>query len=210
MNVLGSIPFRVRAALDRDLMVWAVGPALGAILVTTLFVIPNYARALRMQDEAQRLEAVSGENISQRNNLKLMERSVSELREECSRRCRPLAEGTDRDHLLSAITRPTDGTVVREQSIRTSVLAPVDGIAADGPVMRREVTVEMTGTFDSVFGVVDAAEAVDQLVTPRSIEIVVISSPAEQATLGNPTVRATMLFEEWFDRQAKPAKEARP
>ena len=210
MNVLGSIPFRVRAALDRDLMVWAVGPALGAILVTTLFVIPNYVRALRMQDEAQRLEAVSGENISQRNNLKLMERSVSELREECSRRCRPLAEGTDRDHLLSAITRPTDGTVVREQSIRTSVLAPVDGIAADGPVMRREVTVEMTGTFDSVFGVVDAAEAVDQLVTPRAIEIVVISSPAEQATLGNPTVRATMLFEEWFDRQAKPAKEARP
>ena len=210
MNVLGSIPFRVRAALDRDLMIWAVGPALGAILVTTLFVIPNYARALRMQDEAQRLEAVSGENISQRNNLKLMERSVSELREECNRRCRPLAEGTDRDHLLSAITRPTDGTVVREQSIRTSVLAPVDGIAADGPVMRREVTVEMTGTFDSVFGVVDAAEAVDQLVTPRSIEIVVISSPAEQATLGNPTVRATMLFEEWFDRQAKPAKEARP
>jgi hypothetical protein len=76
--------------------------------------------------------------------------------------------------------------------------------------MRREVTVEMTGTFDSVFGVVDAAEAVDQLVTPRSIEIVVISSPAEQATHGNPTVRATMLFEEWFDRQAKPAKEARP
>ena len=57
----------------------------------------------------------------------------------------------------------------------------------------------------------DARQRVyDQLVTPRSIEIVVISSPAEQATLGNPTVRATMLFEEWFDRQAKPAKEARP
>ena len=76
---------------------------------------------------------------------------------ECSRRCRPLAEGTDRDHLLSAITRPTDGTVVREQSIRTSVLAPVDGIAADGPVMRREVTVEMTGTFDSVFEILPQA-----------------------------------------------------
>jgi hypothetical protein len=210
MNALGSIPFRIRAALDRDLMVWAVGPALGAILVTTLFVIPNYTRALRMQDEAQQLEAVSSENISQRNNLKLLEQNVSSLREECNRRCRPLAEGTDRDHLLSAITRPTDGAVVREQSIRTSVLAPVDGIAADGPVMRREVTVEMTGTFDCVFGVVDAAEAVDQLITPRSIEIVVMSSPAEQATLGNPAVRATMIFEEWFDHQAKPAQEARP
>jgi len=210
MNALGSIPFRIRAALDRDLMVWAVGPALGAILVTTLFVIPNYVRALRMQDEAQRLEAVSGENISQRNNLKLMEQSVSSLRDECNRRCRPLAEGTDRDHLLSAITRPTDGTLVRDQSIRTSVLAPVDGIAADGPVMRREVTVEMTGTFDCVFGVIDAAEAVDQLVTPRAIEIVVLSGPAEQATLGNPAVRATLIFEEWFDRQVKPAQEARP
>jgi hypothetical protein len=210
MNALGSIPFRIRAALDRDLMVWAVGPALGAILVTTLFVIPNYTRALRMQDEAQQLEAVSSENISQRNNLKLLEQNVSSLREECNRRCRPLAEGTDRDHLPSAITRPTDGAVVREQSIRISVLARFDGIAADGPVMRREVTVEMTGTFDCVFGVVDAAEAVDQLITPRSIEIVVMSSPAEQATLGNPAVRATMIFEEWFDHQAKPAQEARP
>jgi NAD(P)-dependent dehydrogenase (short-subunit alcohol dehydrogenase family) len=105
---------------------------------------------------------------------------------------------------------PGPGVTVCNITDEAAVIRVAEQIAADGPVMRREVTVEMTGTFDSVFGVVDAAEAVDQLVTPRSIEIVVMSSPAEQATLGNPAVRATMIFEEWFDRQAKPAQEARP
>lgn len=186
---------------DRETMIWAVVPALTATMITALFVVPNYVRALRMQDEAQRLDAVSSENISQKNNLKLMEKNVATLREECNKRCRPLAVGTERDRLLATITRPTDGHVVREQSIRTASVVAVNGIAIGGPVLRREVTVDMTASFESLFGVLQAAESVDQLVTPRIIEFVVVNSAIDQATAGNPVMRATMVFDEWFEPQ---------
>jgi hypothetical protein len=165
-----------------------------------------------MQDEAQRLEAVSSENITQKNNLQLLERNVASLRDEANRRCRPLAEGTDRDRLLSTITRPTDGTVVREQSIRTGALVQVDGVAIGSPVLRREVTVDMSASFESIFGVLDSAEGVNQLVTPRSVEIVVMNTPLEQSASGNAVVRATIVFEEWFEHQpaqGAASKEAR-
>jgi hypothetical protein len=210
MSRAADIVAQVRAALDRDTVAWAVVPGSAALLVTALFVVPNYVRALDMQDEAQRLEAVADENISQRNNLQLLERSVTALRDECTRRCRPLAEGTEHDRLLAAITRQTDGTVVREQSIRTGQMQSVDGIAASGPVRRREVSIDMTGSFESVFGVLDAAEGVDQLVTPRTLEIVVLHGPIEQASQGNPAVRATMTFDEWFEApRAADAKEGK-
>lgn len=106
----------------------------------------------------------------------------------------------------------TDGTVVREQSIRTSALVQVDGVAIGSPVLRRDVTVDMSASFESIFGVLDAAEGVNQLVTPRSVEIVVMSTALEQAVSGNFVVRATIVFEEWFEQPATanaPANEAR-
>ncbi len=210
MNRIQATIAKAREAFDRETIAWAIVPGTAAVLVTALFVIPNYMRALDMQDEAQRLEAVAGENISQRNNLQLLEKNVGALREECARRCRPLAEGAEHDRLLATITRPTDGTVVREQSIRTGQVTTVDGIAIGGPVQRREVSVEMTASFESVFGVLDAAESVDQLVTPRVVEIVVLHGPVEQASMGNPAVRATMTFDEWFEGpKAADRKEAR-
>jgi hypothetical protein len=210
MNRIQATVARAREAFDRETIAWAIVPGTAAVLVTALFVIPNYMRALDMQDEAQRLEAVAGENISQRNNLQLLEKNVGALREECARRCRPLAEGAEHDRLLATITRPTDGTVVREQSIRTGQVTTVDGIAIGGPVQRREVSVEMTASFESVFGVLDAAESVDQLVTPRVVEIVVLHGPIEQAAMGNHAVRATMTFDEWFEGpKAADRKEAR-
>jgi hypothetical protein len=210
MNRIQATIARAREAFDRETIAWAIVPGTAAVLVTALFVIPNYMRALDMQDEAQRLEAVACENISQRNNLQLLERNVGALREECARRCRPLAEGAEHERLLATITRPTDGTVVREQSILTGQMTTVDGIAIGGPVQRREVSVEMTASFESVFGVLDAAESVDQLVTPRVVEIVVLHGPVEQASVGNPAVRATMTFDEWFEApKAADRKEAR-
>jgi hypothetical protein len=189
---LASAIAAARAALDRETVTWAVVPGTAAVLVTALFVVPNYVRALEMQDEAQRLEAVAGENISQRNNLQLLERSVAALRDETARRCRPMGEGIGNDRLLASITRPTDGT-------------DVSGAGA----LRREVSVEMTASFESAFGVLEAAEGVDQLVAPRVVEIAVLHGPIEQASAGNAAVRATMVFDEWFEApKAEQRKEA--
>ena len=88
----------------------------------------------------------------------------------------------------------------------------VDGVAIGSPVLRRDVTVDMSASFESIFGVLDAAEGVNQLVTPRSVEIVVMSTALEQAASGNFVVRATIVFEEWFEQPTTanaPAQEAR-
>ena len=188
--------------LERETLAWGIVPAMAAAMVTALFAVPNYSRAHSLRDESQRLQAESSERITQRNNLKLLESSVASLREERDRRCRPLGDGAERDRLLAAITRNADGTQVRDQSIRTGTMSPVEIPGSDLRVMRRSVDVEMTASFDAIFGVIDAAETADQLVTPRSIEITVLSTPTEQALQGNPAVRATLALDEWFEAPA--------
>lgn len=217
MSRLNDLVAAARSSLDRDTLAWGVVPAATAALVTVVFVVPNYVRAGAMRSETQLLEAVTSENISQRNNLARMEDAVAAMREEAARRCRPLSAEGERDGLVDAMTRHSDGLAVREQSIRTgpreALAAPVGGLR----LARREVTVEMSATFESIFGVIDSAEGVDRLVTPRVLEIAAVSTPQEQAILGNPAVRATLVFDEWFEageQDAAPAaggaKEVRP
>jgi len=55
MNRIQATVARAREAFDRETIAWAIVPGTAAVLVTALFVIPNYMRALDMQDEAQRL-----------------------------------------------------------------------------------------------------------------------------------------------------------
>ncbi|MBL9141655.1 MAG: hypothetical protein JNK53_07295 [Phycisphaerae bacterium] len=208
--------FKVPRFLDRDVIVWGLVPCAFAAAVVTLFALPNYWRATSLKDDAQFLKAKTNETISAQNSLRRMEGIVSSLRDERDRRCRPLGDGTDRDRLVGAITRPTDGVVLREQSIRTGQVTPAPGMPSDYQVLRREVTVEMVGTFDAIFGVIDAAEGIDQVVTTRSIEISVVATPLEQAQTGTGLVRAHIVFEEWFKplsthgaepAPAKPANE---
>ncbi len=221
MSRLHDLVASARSSLDRDTLAWGVVPAATAALVTVAFVVPNYVRAGAMRSETQLLEAVTSENISQRNNLARMEDAVATMREEAARRCRPLSAEGERDGLVAAMTRHADGLAVREQSIRTgpreALPAPVGGVR----LARREVTVEMSATFESIFGVIDSAEGVDRLVTPRVLEITAVSTPQEQAILGNPAVRATLVIDEWFEageQDAAPAagpaadgaKEVRP
>ena len=194
------------ARFDRQTVAWGVAPAAAAVAATLGFAVPNYIRANGLRDETQRLEAVAGENISQRNNLVRLERSVAGLRAEAQRRSRALTEDGERDALLDAVTRHADGTVVVEQSIRTGVREPVDAPMAGTGISRRQVTVEMTGSFDAAFGVLDAADGIDRLATPRVIEFSALAPAAEQAIAGNPVVRCTFIFDEWFrDAIAAPA-----
>lgn len=193
-----KVPRVIAAFFDREFLLWGLAPCGFALLVVGLFAVPNYLRANRLRDDAQSLKAITNERSSAQNNLRTLERMVSALRDERDRRCRPLCEGVEMDRLLSAITRTTDGINVREQSIRTGQIFPVDGLPEDFSVTRREVTVEMSGTFDAIFSVIHSAETVDQLVTPKAIELVVTATPIEQAQTGTAALRARIVFDEWF------------
>ena len=193
------------ARFDRQTVAWGVAPAAAAAAATLGFAVPNYIRANGLRDETQRLEAVAGENISQRNNLIRLERSVAELRDEARRRSRALTEDGERDALLDAVTRHADGTVVVEQSIRTGARETAGAAVAGPGVSRRQVTVEMTASFDAAFGVLDAADGIDRLATPRVVEFAAVAPAAEQAIAGNPVVRCTFIFDEWFRDPASAA-----
>jgi hypothetical protein len=197
MKRLSAWTAGLSARFDRQTIAWGVAPAAAAAAATLGFAVPNYIRANGLRDETQRLEAVAGENISQRNNLVRLERTVADLRAEAQRRSRALAVDGERDALLDAVTRHADGTVVVEQSIRTGVREPATATVGVG-ISRRQVTVEMTASFDGAFGVLDAADGIDRLATPRIVEFAALAPAAEQAIGGNPTVRCTFVFDEWF------------
>ena len=202
-----SAGFRaVRQRIDRDAVAMGIVPAAAAVVATVLFAVPNYVRAGSLRDETQRLEAVAGENIAQRNNLLRLEAAVASMRRECADRCPPPAAADEREALLSAVTRTTDGTGVRTQSIRTGGQAAHPESICGMRLARREVTVEMTGSFDAAFGVLDAAESTGRLVTPRVVEFTSAAGADEQAILGTSAVRATFVFDEWSEAAA-PAKK---
>lgn len=185
--------------VDRDLILWGVIPCTFATAMVGMFALPNYMQAKALKGESLMLKARTDEEMLAQNNLRNLEKVVAGLRTERDRRCRPLGDGVERDKLLRAITRTTDGVHVREQSIRTGQVVPARGMPAEYQVLHREVHVEMTGSFDAIFGVLDAAEGIDQLVTTRSVEISVVPTATEQAQTGSAEVRAVILFDEWFE-----------
>jgi hypothetical protein len=185
--------------VDRDLILWGVIPCTFATAMVGMFALPNYMQARALKGESLMLKARTDEEMIAQNNLRNLERIVSTLRRDRDRRCRPLGDGVERDKLLRAITRTTDGVHVREQSIRTGQVVPARGMPADYQVLHREVHLEMTGTFDAIFGVLDAAEGIDQLVTARSVEISVVPTATDQAQTGAAEVRAVIVFDEWFE-----------
>jgi Tfp pilus assembly protein PilO len=199
---LASAVRAVRARIDRDAVAMGVVPAAAAIVATALFAVPNYVRAGSLRDETQRLEAVAGENIAQRNNLLRLESAVAAMRRECADRCPPPAAADERDALLASVTRATDGAGVRSQSIRTGSQAAHAEPICGKRLVRREVTVEMTGSFDAAFGVLDAAESTGRLVTPRIVEFASAAGADEQAILGTSAIRATFVFDEWSESTA--------
>ena len=200
----------VRSRIDRDAIAMGIVPAAAAVFATALFAVPNYVRAGSLRDETQRLEAVAGENIAQRNNLLRLESAVVGMRRECADRCPPPAAADEREALLAAVTRTTDGAGVRTQSIRTGSQSAHPEAICGMRLVRREVTVEMTGSFDAAFGVLDAAESTGRLVTPRVIEFSSAAGADEQAILGTSAVRATFVFDEWSEAPATAKKAGAP
>ncbi|MFM9180941.1 MAG: hypothetical protein ACKOV8_06830 [Phycisphaerales bacterium] len=200
----------VRSHIDRDAVAMGIVPAAAAVVATALFAVPNYVRAGSLRNETQRLEAVAGENIAQRNNLLRLESAVVGMRRECADRCPPPAAADEREALLAAVTRTTDGAGVRTQSIRTGSQSVHPEAICGMRLSRREVTVEMTGSFDAAFGVLDAAESTGRLVTPRVIEFSSAAGADEQAILGTSAVRATFVFDGWSEAPATAKKAGAP
>ena len=188
--------------INRHFILWGVLPGVGAALTLGFFIVPNYIRAARMYTEAQRLHTAAEENIVQKDKLEKLEARIKELENRRRVECKALCTGLDNDRLPAAITRQNDTGGVRDQAIRSGPIAITDYPELEKRVAKRDVTVEMNASFDAIFSILDSVDTLNQLVTPKSVEIYATALPAEQAIAGNPTVFAAIIFEEWFEPSA--------
>lgn len=186
---------RLRLRLpSREKLMTTFGPVVLALVVLALFVLPNYLRAAEARRESLRVDVTASEHMLKRSQLVALERDLAARRAEQSVRCRTLVDLAS-DRLAEAIGRTIDGRGIRNQGVR---IGSAERLAKDVhrplDLMKRTVTVEMMGSFDAVFSVLDTAESISQLVSPLRIEIALVrGNPDDEAA-----VRATIELQGWF------------
>jgi len=70
---------RLPPILGRDFLLWCALPCAGAIMMVSLFALPNYLRADKLRNDAQLLRAVTDETIIAQENLRKLTTVVTQL-----------------------------------------------------------------------------------------------------------------------------------
>ena len=170
-----------------------------------LFIVPNYSHANDWKKEATSLRAVAYESAARQDSILEMQREVERLRIELTQRGRVLPNTPDKGALLNSLARTADNKGVYKHQSKSGKLTSVDIPGVQGAkAMRRTVDVQMTGTFESLFGTVQASESLPSLVAVRSIEFA--CNP--RATQDISVIDASFSFDEYFSERASDAVTA--
>ena len=164
-----------------------------------LFIVPNYWNAGLWKQEANSYRAVANESAARQDGLVEIQHDIERLRMELVQRGRVLPNTPDKGGLLTSLARAADNKGVYTHQSKSGKLASMDipGVQG-GKAMRRTVDVQMTGTFDSLFGAVRATENLKSLVTVRSIAFA-CNPNAPQV---NSVIDASFAFDEYFTDRA--------
>jgi len=121
------------------------------------------------------------------------------LRNELNQRGRMLPNTPDKGALLNSLARTSNNKGVYTHQSKSGKLSSVEipGIQG-GKAMRRTVEVQMTGTFDSLFGTVRASENLPALVTVRSIQFACNPKAPQDTSV----IDASFTFDEYFTEHA--------
>lgn len=170
-----------------------------ALSLLGLFIVPNYWNAGHWKQEANSYRAVANESAARQDGLLEMQRDVEQLRIELGNRGRMLPNTPDKGGLLSSLARAADNKGVYTHQSKSGKLASMDIPGVQGAkAMRRSVDVQMTGTFDSLFGAVRATENLKSLVTVRSIEFACNPKAPQDISV----IDASFTFDEYFSERA--------
>ena len=164
-----------------------------------LFIVPNYWNAGLWKQEANSYRAVANESTARQDGLVEIQHDIERLRMELVQRGRVLPNTPDKGGLLTSLARAADNKGVYTHQSKSGKLASMNipGVQG-GKAMRRTVDVQMTGTFDSLFGAVRATENLKSLVTVRSIAFA-CNPNAPQV---NSVIDASFAFDEYFTDRA--------
>jgi Tfp pilus assembly protein PilO len=206
-----NLPQRIRGEHALDTLVAAVPVGL-AVALLALFIIPNYVRARQCQREVATLRAVADHSASRQDELRELQSRLQSLRQDVAKRGRRLPGSPDQGRLLESLAQSADMKGVSAHESRTGPIrrVPVPGLPG-GMASRRTVDVDMQGSFETLFDAMRTAEALETLVTVRTVDMV--RSPTAGAGEG---VHTTFSFDEYFaasageETAAAKGGEARP
>jgi Tfp pilus assembly protein PilO len=192
-----SLPGSHRREWPLEAVVTAVPVGL-AVAMLALFIVPNYVRARQCQREVATLRAVADHSTARQDELRDLQSSLQSLRQDMVQRGRRLPLTPDQGLLLDSLAHSADMKGVLSHESRTGAIrrVPVPGLPG-GAASRRGVDVDMQGSFESLFDAIKATEALDTLVTLRTVDMV--RSPTAAAGEG---VHATLSFDEYFAASA--------
>ncbi|MDA0802310.1 MAG: hypothetical protein O2819_00930 [Planctomycetota bacterium] len=173
----------------RDLIVWGAVPAAIAACAVAFFIVPNYLRARSLESEAASISAATENYMVQRGGFDMLRRQVEALRDERDGFPR-FARSAEESRLVSRIARRVDGRTIADQAIQMDLPEPVDPVEGRPlPLGRRVVNVQMQGSFDEVFKILDDIENSRQVERVRKITL---------SAIGNGLVDARIEVEEWL------------
>jgi Tfp pilus assembly protein PilO len=170
-----------------------------AIALLGLFIVPNYLHAGAWKQEASGYRAVANESAARQDSLIEIQHDVERLRMELNQRGKVLPNTPDKGGLLTSVARTADNKGVYTHQSKSGKLTSMDIPGVQGAkTMRRTVDVQMTGTFDSLFGAVRTMENLKSLVTVRSIEFACNPKAPQDISV----IDASFAFDEYFTDRA--------
>lgn len=150
---------------------WAILPITVSATIMCLFAIPNFRDAGIMRADSQNVTKATDDFLMQRDEYERLQLEVKSLQTRRNENGHSIRTDSNDSKLVSSMTRPIDGIEVLDQSIRIGEREVMSVRPAGLALDRRNVEMQMTGSFDAVFKTVRKAEEESGMTRVRSIDI---------------------------------------
>ncbi|MDA0213923.1 MAG: hypothetical protein O2875_01005 [Planctomycetota bacterium] len=150
---------------------WAILPTTVSASIVCCLAIPNFREAGVMRADSKHVSKATDEYLVQRDDFEHLQVEVETLRIRRDNNGHSIRTDSNDSKLISTMTRPIDGKEVLDQSIRIGEREMMSVRPAGLALDRRNVEMQMTGSFDAIFNTVRKAEEEAGLSRIRSIDI---------------------------------------
>ena len=182
---------------SRNYWLWAFIPTATAALAIGFIAMPSYTNAAALRADSKLIAKAADNYLVQRDEHERLQTELKSLRESLTARGHSARADVAESALVTKLTRPIDGPEVVDQSIRIGDREGTPQQIAGMKLDRRQIEMQMTGSFEAIFSAVDKAEREPGLARIRNVEL----------RQSGDYVQATVNIDEYF-RHAQ--EESRP
>jgi hypothetical protein len=174
----------------------AAGLAMTIMLITLLFIWPNYRQASSIRRQIEELQGKVEGFSDQTQKVQLLEKQLQASQDRVLNELKLIPDVPDLAGLIRKLSQDVDRVRVLDQTFTAG--SPSEAIiGGKASAQAMPLTVDMEATFDSVFALVKNAESIDRLV--RIATVRVLCKRDEKQSLTRPIVKASVGLEAIFD-----------